>query len=88
MAGDGGSVVAGAGAGAGGGGGAGSMVMRGGCHGGIGDEQAAKPIASTQAATVAAMRAWPASLTRQTARSMRFPPGVLVSARNKRACAA
>lgn len=47
----GGSVAAGAG---GAGGGAGSMTVRGGCHGGIGDEQAARPTAKTQAAMAAA----------------------------------
>ena len=55
----GGSVAAGAGSagGAGGaGGGAGSMTVRGGCHGGIGDEQAARPMAKTQAAMAAALR--------------------------------
>ncbi|OCS49871.1 hypothetical protein BEK67_18765 [Ralstonia pickettii] len=73
MAGDGGSGVAGAGAGLGGGG-AGWMIVRGGSHGGIGDEQDARPIANKHAATAVVMRAWPASLTRQTARFMRFLP--------------
>lgn len=75
-AGAGGNALTGAGGEGGEGGGAGSRMVRGGSHGGIGDEHAARPIASRQAATVAALRPWPASLTRLTARSMRFLPGV------------
>ena len=70
------------------GGGAGWMVVRGGCQGGIGDEQAGSPIASINAATTAARRPWPTSSTtvaRQTARSMRFLPGFQCCARNRRA---
>jgi len=78
--GGGGSVVTGAD-----GEGAGWMVVRGGCHGGIGDEQAANPIASTQITAAAARRPWPASLARQTARFMRFLPGGLVK-RTQQAC--
>jgi hypothetical protein len=32
------------------------MTVRGGCHGGIGDEQAARPMAKAQAAMAAALR--------------------------------
>jgi len=78
----GGNVVTGA---DGKGAGAGWMVVRGGCHGGIGDEQAANPIASTQTTAAAAWRPWPASLARQTARFMRFLPGGLVE-RTQQAC--
>jgi hypothetical protein len=68
--------------------GAGWIVVRGCCHGGIGEEQAASPMASANVDITAASRPCLANSTKQTARSMHFLPKWSLVESTRRACTA